>query len=834
MSNNMLNREARSLSGEVSRRRDEVVTLRNQRSDSTIIITRLEAKLWDTEAGLRELSLLAVSSKNIIEDDSESLHSRCRQFEEKGALLLATEAMCVCMSVHRAGGFLVKSGLLLSIKVNQGVSAYASSPALFNKWERCNSIVLCWSLNSVSEDLFLGQIVFDNAFEVSSKLKETYDKHDGSIIFNLLQKIQGFKQGELTASEYYHKLNSLWTEFDIMTKLPKCSFAAREDVSKHNQLIKLMQFLMGLNDMFQPVRSGLLFKEALPDVKDAFAIVSMEESHRGIASSSFGSVTKPQISSFMAKSNSWTNNGNKNFNSNKKFRTSVNPNNSRGPNPKLLCTNYGKMGHTIDKTFNANSATSYNEKGASLSFTNEHILKLMNLINDAPSGSVQENMAGFASKQNVGTGSENGGLYMFDSHTRLGHPSDQAVDMLHQDLKLPSSVLNGNDSCDKNVHNINFFDKKLSDDQTSICPNDDRRDINTLNDDGNIYPFTSNADESEGDFATSMGDTYSSEGHVPSSSGPLSQRSLPENTSQGSRKYGLEKYFTYANLNTSNYCFSTNLNKSSKPNSYAEAVKNPNWVEAMNNKIEALNRNNTWTICDLPSGRKTVGSKCQREGFDYLETFILVVKMSTVRCMLNVAICNNWDLFQLDINNAFSYGDLFEDVYMTVPPGFDNDKSKVCKLNKSLYGIKQALRQWNAKLTKALTEHGFVQSKFDYSLFTKKSDNVFIIMLVYVDDIVVNGNDLNEIEIFKDFLKSKFQIKDLGRLKYFLGIEVLDNKDGICLSQRKYFLEILYEFGLLAAKIIDTVTLSLFVFWNVLMWSFDYLTLSDSLELVPC
>ncbi|GKD26884.1 ribonuclease H-like domain-containing protein, partial [Tanacetum coccineum] len=142
--------------------------------------------------------------------------------------------------------------------------------------------------------LFLGQIFSDNASEVWAQLKETYDKLDGSIIFNLLQKIHNFKQGELTVSEYYHQLNSLWREFDIMTKLPKCSYAAREDVSKHNRLIKLMQFLMGLNDVFQPIRSSILARETLPDVKDAFAIISKEESHRGIASSSPCFVTKPQ------------------------------------------------------------------------------------------------------------------------------------------------------------------------------------------------------------------------------------------------------------------------------------------------------------------------------------------------------------------------------------------------------------------------------------------------------------------------------------------------------------------------------------------------------------
>lgn len=177
--------------------------------------------------------------------------------------------------------------------------------------------------------------------------------------------------------------------------------------------------------------------------------------------------------------------------------------------------------------------------------------------------------------------------------------------------------------------------------------------------------------------------------------------------------------------------------------------------------------------------------------------------MSTVRCMINIAVCNNWSIFQLDVNNAFLYCDLTKDVYMTLPPGFDDHKSKIVKLNKSLYGLKQAPRQWNAKLTLTLSENGFVQSKFDYSLFTKRSGNMYLIMLVYVDDIIITGNDVSEIEKFKVFLKTKFQIKDLGKMKYFLGIEVLENNNGVCLSQRKYCLELLHEYGLLAAKPVD-------------------------------
>nr|GEU93973.1 ribonuclease H-like domain-containing protein [Tanacetum cinerariifolium] len=319
--------------------------------------------------------------------------------------------------------------------------AYANIDPLSNQWERCNSIVLSWLLNSVSEDLFLGQIFSDNVVELWAKLKKTYDKLDGSIVFNLLQKLHGFRQGELTVSEYYHKLNSLWKEFHIMTKLPICSCAAREDVLKHNQLMKLMQFLMGLNDVFQTIRSSLLSRETLPDVKDAFVIVSREESHRGIASSSFGSV-----SGFVAKSNNWSNNGNKRGN-NKKFANTVNGGNNIGHNPNLLCTNYEKVGHTIDicfdiigypprynknpgpKTFNVNSASTSNEKGATLSFTNEQMIKLMNLINEAPFGTVQENMAGWTidSRANkymtISTIKMLGIIDISDLNLIVGHPN---------------------------------------------------------------------------------------------------------------------------------------------------------------------------------------------------------------------------------------------------------------------------------------------------------------------------------------------------------------------------------------------------------------------------
>ncbi|GJY76726.1 integrase, catalytic region, zinc finger, CCHC-type containing protein [Tanacetum coccineum] len=168
----------------------------------------------------------------------------------------------------------------------------------------------CSPVESVAEMQFYCAIL--------SELKETYDKLDGFIIINLLQKIHGFKQGELTVSEYYHKFNSLWREFDIMTKLPKCSYATRED----------------------PIKSSLLSIENLPGVKDAFAIIFGDESYRCIAPSSSRLVTKPHVSGFVAKTNNWSNNGNKRVDNNKKFGNSSNSVMSTSTHPIIVPFDY--------------------------------------------------------------------------------------------------------------------------------------------------------------------------------------------------------------------------------------------------------------------------------------------------------------------------------------------------------------------------------------------------------------------------------------------------------------------------------------------------------------
>ena len=138
---------------------------------------------------------------------------------------------------------------------------------------------------------------------------------------------------------------------------------------------------------------------------------------------------------------------------------------------------------------------------------------------------------------------------------------------------------------------------------------------------------------------------------------------------------------------------------------------------------------------------------------------------------------------------------------MQLPQGFHSKGGNVvCKLNKSLYGLKQASRQWNAKFCAIIKHHGFKQSKADYSLFIKKFNDSFIALVVYVDDILIASNNVREVEALKVSLDKHFKLKDLGGLKYFLGLEIDRSEKGISLCQRKYALEILNDAGLLACK----------------------------------
>ncbi|RVW67518.1 Retrovirus-related Pol polyprotein from transposon RE1 [Vitis vinifera] len=221
-----------------------------------------------------------------------------------------------------------------------------------------------------------------------------------------------------------------------------------------------------------------------------------------------------------------------------------------------------------------------------------------------------------------------------------------------------------------------------------------------------------------------------------------------------------------------------------------QEVADPRWKAAMNEEMKSLQKNETWELVECPPGKKPVGCR-----------WIYTVKYKANGANLD------WPLQQFDVKNAFLHGELFEEVYMDLPPGCmvsEKQCQKVCKLKKSLYGLKQSPRAWFGRFTKSMRAFGYRQSNSDHTLFLKKQHGKITTLIVYVDDMVVTGNDPEERKALQNYLSREFKMKDLGHLKYFLGIEVSRSSEGIFLSQRKYALDLLQETGMSGCQPVNT------------------------------
>lgn len=239
-------------------------------------------------------------------------------------------------------------------------------------------------------------------------------------------------------------------------------------------------------------------------------------------------------------------------------------------------------------------------------------------------------------------------------------------------------------------------------------------------------------------------------------------------------------------------------------------------------EIDALKRNETWELMEPPPGVNIVDcrwvykvKKCpdgkekykarlvargfsQIYGDSYWETYAPVVKCSTVRMLLACAAERNWHIGQIDVRNAYVKSDLKETVYMRQPYGFEQGAGLVCKLKKSLYGLKQAGHEWNQCLCEHLvTEMGCVQMKSDPCIYERGTGDTRIIISVYVDDILIFGAAKNAIEAFKAEFSEKFEIDDLGDCRKIIGIEVDRTPEGsVMIRQRGFIEELLRLYGL--------------------------------------
>ena len=278
-------------------------------------------------------------------------------------------------------------------------------------------------------------------------------------------------------------------------------------------------------------------------------------------------------------------------------------------------------------------------------------------------------------------------------------------------------------------------------------------------------------------------------------------------------KYPINNYVSSHRL-TESYAFTVNqLSTVSIPSNVQDALADPKWRKAMNEEMEALQKNATWELVPLPKGMKPIGCRwvfmvklksdgsidrykallvakgyAQRYGIEYQDTFAPVAKINTIHILISIAANRDWPLQQFDVKNAFLNGDLEEEVYMELPLGVKNGsscKGEVCKLKKSLYGLKQSPRAWFGRFSTTMKEFGYNQSNSDHTLFIKHKEGKVTALIVYVNDMVLTGDDPCEMKALQEYLAANFEMKDLGQLKYFLGIEVARSKHGVLLSQCK-------------------------------------------------
>lgn len=253
------------------------------------------------------------------------------------------------------------------------------------------------------------------------------------------------------------------------------------------------------------------------------------------------------------------------------------------------------------------------------------------------------------------------------------------------------------------------------------------------------------------------------------------------------------------------------------------------WLEGIKDEMKSLEKNGTWDLVPLPKGRKPVGCKwvfkkkygldgridkfkarlvakgySQKEGIDYGEMFSPVAKLTSIRFMLSLAASHDFEIEQMDVKTTFLHGDLEEGIYMSHPEYF-LEKSKehlVCKLTKSLYGLKQSPRMWYQKYDSYVLSLGFMRSKPDHCVYYKIEDNQILIIALNVDDMLFIGNNKGMVSDLKSQLSLKFEMKDLGAAKFILGIEIRRDRASrkFWLSQRKYITNILEQFYMTDSK----------------------------------
>nr|GEZ22664.1 ribonuclease H-like domain-containing protein [Tanacetum cinerariifolium] len=611
---------------------------------------------------------------------------------------------------------------------------------------------------------------------VSIKLKGTENYHVWSCAMLLAlegkNKI-GFIDRSCKRSNTDEVLGKQWDMYDAMIELPKCVCNASEGFKKHNQLLKLMQFLMGLDDSYMQIRSSILSRETFCDVRSAYATISSEESHRVTVGSIVGSCQRNQASAFVSNvpySQSFQRN-NQNFNAGPSRPNNVNNNRPSGGSG-FVSENYGFNGHTIDRCFKIigypagfekkkfgqnvkkQSVSNNNSVGKSSSsgFTDEQLATLISLIKDNKVGkNVHANMAG-------------ANHHMTYTDKEL----DNVIDISHlkiEDLNL-KNVLGIDEQCeglyyysDKDLvlhvlkDSLNF-DKS---DNTGCCKICQRAKQTREH-----FPLSYHKSKNLGDLVhLDLWGPYK----VASSEGFRFFLTVVDDYTKAVLVYLIKSKDEIPNDDER---VANDMNKGkSDSSSSSESGNNINTVDFLIDSGNDADSSNDFVVTqneEVATLEENIFSEVLLKVFKMLEG--LLDKVFFQRIIMSLLLNQSKTREPKTYFEASKYSHWIDVMNQKMNALLRNGTWELVELPE---GKKAIGSKWIYKI-----KFRFSQSKSDYSLYTKSDKGVFLALLVYVDDIIITGNIVSEIEKFKVFLKSKFMIKDLGKLKYFLGIEVVD------------------------------------------------------------
>ncbi|WKA08566.1 hypothetical protein VitviT2T_026277 [Vitis vinifera] len=677
-------------------------------------------------------------------------------------------------------------------------------------WRTENAIVKGWLINSMDPSLIANFIRFPTTKQVWDSAATTY--FDGTVssqVYDLRRRVTRMKQGGGSIEKYYNDLQGLWQEIDFRRPNPmECAI----DIQKYNSILqedRVYTFLDGLDDRLDKTRSDVLQLKPFPTVEQAYAFVRKEDVRQIVMIS--GTDTTPggvMISKGIKGSH---------------YQTTPKPGAlslSRGksktkpPSDGMKCTHCGNSKHTRDTCFKLHGYpdwwNDFQARKKRETFANDDHTGRAVVVTCDPSLSLIPQVE---SSHDPSTSGTSGKTLHISTHNNdddwiLNSGATYHMTFYSNDF---SNATQSRRSCVKNANGVAYpitgvgtvtLSPSLSLSNTLLVPSlSNRLMSNGTAERKNRHILETtralliNAHVPNRYWSDAVATAVHLLNRMPTK--VLQFQTLVKGEIHGEERNWLDVEMLDVGDNLAHPNDGNDMVEPPRievelvPESSEDAESDESLHSLVPNDHPSENipeKNNTWVLSVLPERRKTVGCKwifsikykadgsidqykarlvakgcTQKYGIDYQETFSPVAKLKTVRVLLSLAANLDWPLHQLDVKNAFLHGDLEKEIYMDLPPGYTaTSEAKIaCSLQRALYGLKQSPRAWFGRFSSTMRKYGFQQSNSDHTLFLKHQVGKITALIVYVDDMIITGDDVEEISKLQEQLSTEFEMKNL-------------------------------------------------------------------------